>query len=165
VINLHWKIEEHFKVKIGGNIFIDIPNLIMYGDEPLFKIYRSTSDGLLGIDFDIYDKNGNKIATIRKGMIVQGDEKNYNISYREVVDHYKISEKKSGRIICDLKKREKAGDFELDLSVNLYTKSGFLFEATPTIIRVKQALLSGNTLVGCKYAIRIDPNNFSISIC
>ena len=104
MINLHWKIEEHFKVKIGGNIFIDIPNLIMYGDEPLFKIYRSTSDGLLGIDFDIYDKNGNKIATIRKGMIVQGDEKNYNISYREVVDHYKISEKKSGRIICRVMK-------------------------------------------------------------
>ncbi len=165
MINLHWIVEDHFKVKIGGNIFIDTPNLIMYGDELLFTIYRSTSDGLLGIDFDIYDKNGDKIATIRKGMIVQGDENNYNIRYREVVDHYIITEKQSGRIICDLKKREKAGDFELDLSVSLYTQSGFLFEATPTEIRLATNLLSGNTMIGCACGIRIDPLNFSISIC
>ena len=158
MISLHWRVEEKFKVKIGGNTYINTPNLILYGEEPLFKIYRSTSDGLLGIDFDIYEENGNKVATIRKGMIVDGNEDAYTIvrSY----DHYTITENSSGGIICDLKKREKAGEVELELNVKMYTRTGFLFIATPTGTNIGTNLISGNVISDSRVGIFIDPNKY-----
>ena len=158
MIFLHWRVEENFKVKIGGNIYINIPNIIVYGKEPLFKIYRSTSDGLLGIDFDIYEENGEKVATIRKGMIVDGNEDDYSIV--EKLDHYTITEKKSGRVICDLKKKEQAGEVELDLSVKMYTKRGFLFEATPTETNIGGLSVSGSTFRNLAVGISIKPTKF-----
>ena len=157
MISLHWRVEETFKVKIGGNIYINTPNIIVYGEEPLFKVYRSTSDGLLGIDFDIYEENGEKVATIRKGMIVDGNENEFSIL--KEFDHYTITEKSSGRIICDIKKREVAGDLELEVNVQMYTKSGFLFTATPMGTNIGSTLMTGNILSNCQYGIYIDPNS------
>ena len=158
MISLHWIVEETFKVKIGGNIFINTPNIIMYGEEPLFKMYRSTSDGLLGIDFDIYKENGEKVATIRKSMIVDGNENDFSIL--KEFDHYTITEKSSGRIICDIKKREVAGDVELEVNVQMYTKKGFLFKATPTGTNIGSNLISGNILSNCQCGIYIDPKSY-----
>jgi len=165
MIKLHWKVESNFKVKVGGNIFINTPNLIVYREEPLFKMYRSTSDGLLGIDFDIYNKSGDKVATIRKGMIVSGNEKDFSIVKK--FDHYIITENSSGRIICDIKKRGEAGEVELDLSVRMYTKGGFLFDAAPTRINVRGNYLSGNTFSGFDVGMLIAPayyNNRDLKI-
>ena len=155
---MHWRVEERFKVKIGGNIYINVPNIIVYGEESFFKIYRSTSDGLLGIDFDIYEKEGTKVATIRKGMIVDGNENDYSIV--KLFDHYTITERSSGREICDIKKREKAGDVELELSVRMYTKKGFLFEATPSGTNIGIISISGNIISDCKTGIYIDPKRY-----
>ena len=71
-----WYVEDECKIKLGGNTYINVPNIIVYRGEPLFKISRSERSNLLGIDFDIFDKNGERIATVRRGRIVQGDEKN-----------------------------------------------------------------------------------------
>ena len=158
MISLHWIVEETFKVKIGGNTYINTPNIIVYGEEPLFKIYRSTSDGLLGIDFDIYKENGEKVATIRKGMIVDGNENEFSIL--KEVDHYTITEKSSGRIICDIKKREVAGDVELEVNVQMYTKRGFLFIAAPTGTNIGSTSITGNIFSNCQYGIYIDPNSY-----
>jgi len=158
MIELHWKVESNFKVKVGGNIFINTPNLIVYREEPLFKMYRSTSDGLLGIDFDIYNNSGDKVATIRKGMIHAGNEKDFTIV--KEFDHYTITENSSGRIICDIKKREEAGEVELELSVRMHTKDCFLFDANPTGINVRGNYLSGNTFVGLGVGILIAPADY-----
>jgi len=159
MIVMHWKVESNFKVKVGGNIFINTPNLIVYREEPLFKMYRSTSDGLLGIDFDIYNNRGDKVATVRKGMIVVGNENDFSIV--KEFDHYTITEKLSGRSICGIKKRGKAGEVELDLSVYMYTKNGFLFDATPTGINVGGNFLSGNIFIGKDAGILIAPADFN----
>ncbi len=119
----------------------------MYGEEPLFRIYRSTSDGLLGFDFDIYKENDEKVATIRKGMIVDGNENEYTITRR--FDHYWIKENSSGRILCEIKKREEAGDAELEVNVELYTRSGFLFQATPAGTNIGTTLITGNIISNC----------------
>ena len=74
-----WLVEERFSVRLGGNIFINTPNLVVYKGKPLFRIYRSDNEGILGIDFDVYDSSGKRVATIRKGIVVQGDQDNYNI--------------------------------------------------------------------------------------
>jgi hypothetical protein len=72
-----WKLEDKFRVKIGGNYYIDTPNIVVYRGTPLFTMKRRENDFLLGIDFDIHDKTGARIATVRNGNVVQGNESDY----------------------------------------------------------------------------------------
>ena len=67
-----WSVEKEFSVKLGGNTYINTPNLIVYKGDPIFKLKRSDEDGILGIDFDVFDNAGNRVATFRKGVVVQG---------------------------------------------------------------------------------------------
>lgn len=124
-----WKVEGRFRIKLGGNTYINVPNLVTCRNETIFKVYRSTSDGLLGIDFDIYDQNKQKVATVSKGRIYSGQKENYEVRMEN--DHYSVTEKTSGRIICDIRRRSQAPDAELEISVELFTPDGILFRATP----------------------------------
>ena len=124
-----WYMEDKFRVIIGGNTYINTPNILVYKGKPLFLIKRSDRDGLLGIDFDIFDKNGKRVATIRKGVVVQGNKEDYDIM--EGMDRYIVTEKASGRIICEIRKRAEAPNAEFEVSVKLYTPDGFLFDASP----------------------------------
>jgi hypothetical protein len=42
-----WTIPEHFVVRLGGNLYIDSPNLVTYKGELLFSIKRSDDTGIL----------------------------------------------------------------------------------------------------------------------
>jgi hypothetical protein len=122
-----WTTPENFRVKIGGNYYINVPNLIVESGVNLFTLKRR-DDGLLAIDFDIYDASGNKVATVRNGNIVQHDSDRFQ-AHKEH-HRYWIEEKSSGRVICDIRKAAKAEDgSELEVSVDLFTKSGFHFIA------------------------------------
>lgn len=148
-----WEVENQFIVKIGSNTYINVPEIIVYDDKPLFKIVRAKNTNLLGVDFDIYDKKGVKVATIRRGMIVQGDENNYII--RKDYDHFTIKEKSSGRMICEIKKRDKAKNVELDLNVHMYTKDGFFINVTPNGTNVKGLLIKNSTFRNVKRGLVI----------
>ncbi len=154
-----WEVENQFIVKIGSNIYINVPEIIVYDNEPLFKIVRAKNTNLLGVDFDIYDKKGDKVATVRRGMIVQGDENNYII--RKDFDHFTAKEKSSGRMICEIKKRDKAGNAELELNVHMYTKDGFLLKATPEGTNVKNLLLKNTTIKNCVRGLDIKKQSMS----
>ena len=55
-----WEVSKDFKVKLGGNYFINTPNLIVEKGISLFRLFRR-EDGFLGIDFDIYNSKGTKL--------------------------------------------------------------------------------------------------------
>lgn len=148
-----WNLEKEFSVMLGGNTYINTPNLIVYKGEPLFKIYRSDSDGMLGIDFDIFDSAGKRVATIRKGIVVQGDKDNYNIETGH--EEYKVTEKSSNRLISSVKRRG-VESAELEVSVHLYTPDGFLVDATPTHTNIGGNVMSGCTFKNCSAAIAIN---------
>ena len=57
-----WKVEDRFRVKLGGNTYINTPRLIVYKGTPLFQLGRSESDGMLGIDFDVFDAAGQRVC-------------------------------------------------------------------------------------------------------
>jgi hypothetical protein len=59
-----WNIESEFSVKLGGNTYINTPNLVVYKGQSLFKIYRSESEGILGIDFDVFNSQKRRVATV-----------------------------------------------------------------------------------------------------
>ena len=76
-----WEVEKDFAVKLGGNLFVRCASLITYDGQRLFNISRRDSDHRLGIDFDVYDPDGAKIATIRHSSIVDGDSKRFDIHH------------------------------------------------------------------------------------
>ena len=147
-----WQVENKFKVIIGGNTYIDTPNIVVYKGVSLFTIKRS-EDGLLGIDFDLYDKQGKRAATVRKNIIVQGNESEYTITTG--MDRYTLTKNKTGEIICDIKKRTQATQSEIEVSVKLYTPDGFLFDATPTRTNTPGIKMSGNIFSNCGAGIAI----------
>src|SRR3972149_9459487 len=139
-------------VKLGGNTYINTPNLVVYKGQPLFRIYRSESDGILGIDFDVFNASGNRVATFRKGVVVQGDSNNYLIKTGH--DVYEVTEKASGRLIARVKRRGGQGA-EMEVSVHFYPPDGFLFDATPTHTNVGGMMMAGCVIEDCGAGIVI----------
>jgi hypothetical protein len=149
-----WSVSQSFKVKLGGNYYIDCGSLIDFHGSPLFTVKRREEDGLLGIDFDIYDAKNKKVATVRRGTVVDGDKEGYDISYAP--HHYTVTEKNSGRIICEIKRAGQSLDAVLEVSVDMFTPSGFRLIAGPTATNIGGAYLSGNTFAKCGVGISVN---------
>ncbi len=142
-----WEVAERFTVKLGGSTYINCKTLVTFRGEPLFNLRRH-DDGYLGIDFDIYNTEGRKIATVRRNEIYYDgkDKDRFHIDGSE--NRYVLTDTKTGRTICDIRKRQAAEPAELDVSVHLYTPSGFLFDATPD----RTNLPGGNAFINCTFA-------------
>jgi hypothetical protein len=149
-----WEVEDKFRVIIGGNTYINVADLVVYKGDSLFTLKRRESDGQLGIDFDVFDEAGKRIATIRGNRVVQGNEDDYQI-IREP-DRYAVVEKASNRAICHIRRRSQAAESELEVSVQLYTPDGFLFRATPEQTNIKAVTLRGNVFQNLKAGIVIE---------
>jgi hypothetical protein len=135
-----WEVEDRFRIKIGGVTFINVPTLVAYKGESLFTLKRHDENGYLGIYFDIYDDQGKHIASVKRNEIYYGDKDAYQIDGS--MNRYVFSERKSGKVLCDIRKREDAHPSEIDIAVlNLYTPAGKVFEATPD-----QTNLPGNNM-------------------
>ena len=147
-----WEIAKNFKVKIGGNYFIDCGCLISYNDECLFTIKRRESDGSLGIDFDVYDESGKKVATIRNSNVVDGDPKAYEISHEATCK--KVVEKSTGRLIVQVDKNPTDADLVVTARLHL-PGTGFLLEATPDGLNAGTCKFTGNTFSNLAIGIAI----------
>ncbi len=149
-----WHIEERFSVKLGGNTYINTPNLIVYRGEPIFRIRRSDTDGILGIDFDIRDAAGQRVATIAKGVVVQGNEQDYEITTGS--NRYAVTQRATGTVICDIKRRAEAQGVELEVAVRLYMPNGFFLDAGPEQTNIGGITVRGYIFNNCDTGIAID---------
>jgi hypothetical protein len=108
----------------------------------------------LGVDLDIYDANGVKVATIRNGNIVDYNRVGYTAAKER--HRYSLTEDATGRLICDVRKSGKAGDgSELEVSVDLYTKRGVHLVANSEGTKLGGIDFLGNTINGCEAGIVI----------
>lgn len=148
-----WYNEDNFTVKLGSNFYINTPRLIVYKGEDLFTITRAENTGVLGIDFVIYDSKGQKVANVKQGRIYAKDLDVYERIENQ--DEYKLIEKATGRIICWIKKKRLADNAELEVNVNLYTRDGFLIEATPEYTNIGSIIFHGSTIRNCGAGIVI----------
>ena len=149
-----WSVPQSFKVKLGGNYFVDCDSLIDFRGSSLFTLKRRDEDGLLGIDFDIYDAKKKKVATVRRGTVVDGDRESYQITHEP--HHYVVREKNTGRVICEIKRREHAIDSELEVSVDLFTPSGFHLVAGPEQTNIGGVMMGGNVFQKCRVGIGVN---------
>lgn len=147
-----WTVEDRFSVRLGGNTYINTPDLVVYKGQSLFRMYRSENDGILGIDFDVYDASGRRVATFRKGIVVQGDSDNYAIKSGH--EEYEVTEKATGRQLARVKRRAAQG-VEVEVSVRLFTPDGFLLDASPTETNVGGLKMTGCVIENCAAGIVI----------
>lgn len=161
-----WKVEESFRVVLGGNTFVNTPNLVEYQGDSLFSIERNEDSGYLAISFKIYDETGAKIATIGRNRIFMNKKyrgpKTFTIEGG--VHDWSLREQSTDSLLCAIKQKEAAAPAELDVSVNLYTPHGLLFAATPEAINLGGIKMTGNVLVGCRAGIVINRDG-SVGIC
>lgn len=146
-----WKVETEFAVRLGGNTYINTPNLIVYKGTPVFRIRRS-DDGTLGIDFDVFDAKGQRVATFAKGVVVQGDEANYKIDSGH--ETYSVTERSSSRVVARVQRRD-VQKAQLDVHVHMYLPNGFLLDAGPQATNLGGATLMGNVFKNCGTGIAI----------
>ncbi len=161
-----WQVDRSFRVVLGGNTFVDTPNLVEYDGESLFSLERNDESGYLAVSFKIYDESKAKIATIGRNRVFMN--KKYRgpktFAIEGGVHDWVLREKPSDSLICAIKQKEAASPAELDLSVNLYTPDGLFFSATPDSINLGGLKMTGNVLVGCRAGIVIDRDG-SVGIC
>jgi hypothetical protein len=143
-----WKVETEFAVRLGGMTYIDTPTLIAYKGTPVFRIRRNDEDGMLGIDFDVFDAKGQRVATFAKGIVVQGDAANYQIETGHEV--YSVTERSSARVVARVQRRGVKGA-ELDVHVHMYMPTGFLLDAGPETtnlpgLRIRGGILKNNLI-------------------
>lgn len=148
-----WEVEDRFVVRLGGNTYINVANLVDYNGTALFTFKRHDETAYLGVYFDIYDANGKRIAAVKRNEIYYGDKAAYQIDGS--MNRYVFSDKASGEVLCDIKKREDAHPAELDVSVRLYTPSGWLFNASPDETNLGGITLRGNVIQNCMIGISV----------
>lgn len=151
-----WAIPDHFKVKFGGNYYIDTPVLVAHGSLPFVTVKRHDDNGYLGVYFDIFDASGTKLAAIRRNEIYPAARAEIDYKIDGSLDRMVLSERATGAVLCDIRKRDAAGNYDLDVSVRLYMPTGFLFDATPEQTNFGTVQFKGNTIKGCGVGIRIE---------
>ena len=148
-----WHVDRNCKVKLGRNYYINVKRLVDYKGSSLFTVKRRESDGLLGIDFDVYDPKGKKVATVRHGTVVAGDAQNYEITHDP--QHYTVKEKSTGRVVCDIRRRDAAEEADIEVTVNLFMPDGFHLQADPDQTNIGGIQMSGNIIDTSQAGIKI----------
>jgi hypothetical protein len=150
----HWAVPRNFRVKIGGNTYTDCPTIVRYKGDSLFELVRSERDGLLAINFDLYGKDGTKVATIRNGRFVDYEPDGYIVGTTR--DHFVLREATTGRKVCEIRLRQEARDYaELDVAAKMYMPDGRLIEFDPDESKLPGIRMVGNTFHGVGTAIDI----------
>ena len=100
--------------RIGGIIYKNVENPIIFNETPVLGLTRDTRDGVLNVTLNLKDENGNRIATITDGNLSEIDSGKYIVI--ECQDRLAVVEKTSGRIWADIRRRIRDEIYELDVS-------------------------------------------------
>jgi hypothetical protein len=130
-----WIVEEHFKVRLGGNVFVDVPRLVVYKGQTLFTLRRNDRNGELGIFFELLDATGEHVASVKRNQIYQTKAGANLYEMKDLGDVCWLGELATDGLVCNIC-RTSGIPVELDVSVRLHTPDGFLFNATPTAIEI-----------------------------
>lgn len=148
-------VTDKFRVRLGGNTYIDVRNLVVYDNQTLFTLKRH-EDGYLGIYFELYDADGTHVASVKRNVLYFDKETDRSgFEERGSMNWYQLVEKGTGRVVVDIKKRVDAEPNELEVSVRLFTQDGFLFDATPDETHVGGVYMRNNTLMNLAVGIDI----------
>lgn len=144
--------EKFFTLKIGSNTFIDTSTIIQFKGKSLFRVYREEDDNTLGIDFEVFDKNGKQIAVFKHGRVVDGNLERYIITDSDSA--YSVTERDSGKVIASVERG--TGKAELNVIAEMYMPDGSLVRATHDKLTYGSFTLQDSTFSNNKTAVSID---------
>jgi len=154
-----WIKEKEFKIRLGGQTFINVPVLIQFNGESLFTIRRHEDTGDVGIDCDVYDKDGDKIASVRRNNMYPGDRVAYTVDRSE--NHLTLTDSNTGVVLAHIKKHSDALPLELDVSVRTYLPDGRLLDAGPDSCTLGGLFMAGNVIDTGAVGISINVPNIT----
>jgi hypothetical protein len=123
------KVQEHFVVRLGGNDYLDTPNLIVYQGEPVLKVTRDKSNDELTVEAEIFDAEGHRKARIRGDRQVDGDPGAVDI--HSTATSYTIRDRSNDRVVCEIRRRAGQQKMDVDVSVLMHMPDGSLIHANP----------------------------------
>jgi hypothetical protein len=152
-----WLKEKEFRIRLGGQIFVNVPVLIQFNGESLFTVRRHEETGEIGIDCDVYDQAGGKIASIRRNNMYPGDLATYEVERSE--DRITLRDVKTRTVLAQVRKHGEALPLELDVSVRTYLPDGRLLDAGPELCTIPGLFMVGNTIENGPVGIAISVPN------
>lgn len=129
------KVHAHFVVRLGGNDYLDTPNLIVYKGEPILKVTRDESNDELRVEAEIFDAEGRCKAHVQGTRLVTGDPQAVDI--RSTENNYSIRDRSNDRVVCEIRRRAGQQKMDLDVSVLMHAPDGFLIHANPAQSNVR----------------------------
>src|SRR5690606_12622252 len=129
------KVQEHFIVRLGGNDYLDTPNLVAYKGEPILKVTRDQNSDELAVEAEIFDSNGRCKAVVHGTELVRGDPESVEI--RSTANNYSIRDRETDRVVCEIRRRASKQKMDLDISLLMHTPDGFLIHANPAQCNVR----------------------------
>ncbi|HEX9758553.1 MAG TPA: hypothetical protein VGB26_12280 [Nitrospiria bacterium] len=118
-----WEPANSYSAKIGGIYYRNVTNPIEYKGIPLISLAKNPETGELAATFKLLGPNKSPIAQIKNNSINLKDKNNYTIL--SGFKRTSIVEKKTGRVVCEIKKRIKDSDLEIEISALLFTDDDY----------------------------------------
>jgi hypothetical protein len=138
-----WLKETEFSVKLGGNTFINCPVIMAYKGAPLFSVYRD-ENGYLAIDFEVFDAEHQKIASVKKNNIYRHHERVHEYALDGTADTLLLVDEITKEVVVDIRKRL-AATTELDVHLRTYLPDGRFLDASPVGCTLPGIFLGNNT--------------------
>jgi hypothetical protein len=122
-------VPENFKTQIAGNFYINTPNLITCGGEPILRVDRDDSSGELQVSLAVYDSSGRQAVRIEGTKIVEGSGNDFRIVMTD--RNYLVRDKSTGRSICEIRRSNATRKADIDVFVLTHAPDGFFIHANP----------------------------------
>lgn len=142
------------KVFLGSNEINDCEAALVVNGEEVFRFRERESDGRMVCDFDVRDKDGNRLAKISKNNVVHVAP-GFVVEHQPRVSNIKNSD---GEIIACVE----------EIAIDIIKVQGSFCINGHTVVINSETLISGgvtmagNKISGYKKAIAIEPNSFAI---
>ena len=147
-----WPVTEGFKVRLGGNTFIDVPVPVQYAGWPLLTLAR-LPDGTLGIDLDLHDTSGEVLARVRSSRLSGPEAHRFRATRTD--ERWTLTEATTGAVLCDLRKRADAEGTVVEVALRLRAPDGTLWEASAEEMDLRNLRFKHNVFRRSKVGIAL----------
>ncbi len=123
-----WNPEKVYTARIGGLLFRNVEQPIVYDGRSLISFSRESETGRLGVSFDLVQQDRSPIATvINSAVTLHSTEYTLLRGFQRVA----VVENNTGRVWCEIRQPNRQLEYELDVSCIFIMESGFLIFLHP----------------------------------
>jgi hypothetical protein len=102
-----WEEAKQYVAKFGGDYFVDSGPLIVFDGRPIVTIKRRTTDGLMGVDLDVFTPEGHHAARVLGGKLKHTNRKAvvpnpYKIEASSGI--YRVIQRNTNLIVCEVQR-------------------------------------------------------------